>query len=294
MKKQILFVLASLMMIGSTVPAYAATIVAGSGKAQEQSSQEQSTSTKSQQEINEAVKQKFNGDPSINWIIDPTKSSAELRAQYGTDEWARAEGVEQARRWAEENKGDIANIADEKARYEAVANKVAEYFTPDMQGLPVNMAYQINAKKADVYGYTFVGKALCDAVGIQAQISSGIAINGYNQSYKVLKVTLNGNTYYSDLCDYDLNHRSMYAESLPYEYTEDKAVDNLVDAMVGNSISMSDDFIKSFNAPEGTSVLRKGGVDYYISEADAKTFNETTDDSVIYSIFDKYGIPYTK
>ncbi|WP_432630841.1 hypothetical protein [Brotaphodocola sp.] len=293
MRKQILVALASLMMISSAVPTYAAVIEAGSGKSTEQTTTT-STSTKSQQEINEAVKQKFNGDPNINWIIDPTKSSAELRAQYGTDEWARAEGVEQARRWAEENKGDIASIADEKACYEAVANKVAEYFAPDMQGLPVNMAYQINAKKADVYGYTFVGKALCDAVGIQAQISSGIAINGYNQSYKVLKVTLNGNTYYSDLCDYDLNHRSMYAESLPYEYTEDNAVDNLVDAMVGNSISMSDDRIKSFNAPEGTSVLRKGGVDYYISEADAKTFNETTDDSVIYSIFDKYGIPYTK
>ena len=54
------------MMIGSTVPAYAATIVAGSGKAQT-TQEEESTA----QESSEGKSYKADVNPDINWILNP-------------------------------------------------------------------------------------------------------------------------------------------------------------------------------------------------------------------------------
>lgn len=127
MRKQILFTLAMITTLAMSVPTYAAVIEAGKAQSQEESTAQETTESTA----TERKYQSVNADPSINWIINPDEFNtvqgyAMGREKYGTDQWWACEAVEQARKWAEDNKGDLASITDEKARYEAICQKVCD------------------------------------------------------------------------------------------------------------------------------------------------------------------------
>ena len=228
MKKQILAITSLIMSMTMVVPTYAAVIEAGSGKAQEQTTQEEKTTG----HHFAAGKTSFttNVDPSINWILDPdyyytTQGSNDLRAEYGIDEWWKAEAVEQARKWAEDNKGDIAGIADEKARYEAIVTKVCDFLTYNEDYKLPHIAYTIREGKGVCSDYTTLTKALCDICNIQTQVVGGYMIY---DTHDMLKVTLNGQTYYSDPTNYDSGLVGMLMDSAPSYFEETAVKDGLL------------------------------------------------------------------
>ena len=226
MKKQILAVMATLMMLSSTIPSYAAVIEAGAGKAQEQSTAQETTESTT----TERKYQSVNADPSINWIINPDEFNtvqgyAMGREKYGTDQWWACEAVEQARKWAEDNKGDVESIADEKARYEAICQKVCDFLTYDEDYKLPHIAYTIRDGKGVCADYTTLTKALCDICNIQTQV-----VDGYmnNDMHDMLKVTLNGQTYYSDPTNYDSGLVGMLMDSAPSYFEETAVKDGLL------------------------------------------------------------------
>lgn len=278
MRKQILMAMATLMMISSTVPSYAAVIEAGKAQSQE---------TKSE-ETTEKKSYSANVDPDINWILNPDDYKT---YEHGNISWCEAEGVEQAKKWAEDNKADVEGIQDEKERYKAIVTKVCDFLTYDLKYVQPHIAYTIRDGKGVCGDYTSLTKALCDATNIQAQVSDGIA---YGDLHNMLKVTISGHEYYSDPTGVDSGACDVLMEGTPSYYTETTLHDNLRSATIttGASVSQSSMAIQSINAPEGTSVLSKGGKYYYVSLADAELFLETHDDAVIDSILLKYGIPF--
>lgn len=227
MRKQILVVLAMVTTLVSVTPSYAAVIEAGKGKKvqqEETKSEEASTA----QETTESTTQEQSSD-GINWIVPKDTSVADLNKTYGTTQWWKAESAEQAKKWAEDHKGSIAEIADEKARYEAVAKEVCDFLTYDDMYFDPHIAYTIRDGRGVCADYTTLGKALCDGVGITADISVGY-VSGAILRHDMLKVTLNEQTYYSDLSNYDVGSASMLSTS-PYSYyTEDQVEHNLIDA----------------------------------------------------------------
>ena len=310
MKKQILAVMAILMMFSSTIPSYAAVIEAGAGKsattsqeestAQEQKSEEATErttqeETKSQQEINEAAQRKYNADPSINWIVDADKTPTDLKAQYGTDTWWEAEGLEQARKWANDNKGDIENIADEKERYTAIVNKVCDFLSYDTNYVRPHIVYTLRDGKGVCADYTSLTKALCDATNIKAQVSNGIA---YGDSHDMLKVALDGYEYYSDPTGVDSGACDVLMSDVPNYYTEQTIHSDLLRATVvtGHSVSQDSDAVKRINAPEGTECFSTADGDFYVTKADADAFGKSIasgDYTVAREICAKYGIPFS-
>ena len=281
--------MATLMMFNSVMPVYAATITAGSGQGQSAESESTSSSAKT-----------VDTDHDITWLVPKGKPFVEYENEYGigATDWGKAEAIAQAKKWAEDNKGDIPSIADEKARYEAIVSKVCDFLTYDMNYQGIHIAYSLRDGKGVCAVYTTLTKNLCDLCGLQSVVISG-RINGLD--HDMLKVTLNGKTYYSDPTNVDYSNQPVLNESIPsYFQFEFEADPNdtgarYTDGDVGNK---SDKVLVMEAANRGEALLLiRQGVVYYGSEEDAlildKAF-ETNDLDTIYSISEKYGIPCTK
>lgn len=282
MKKQILVVMASFMMMSSAFPTYAATVVAGGATTSQDASTTQNESS-----------------DGINWIIPRDGYS---RGAHDGYDWWQAEAAAQAQKWAEDNKGDIPSIADEKARYEAVANKVCDFLTYDttLDYGHVHIAYSIRDGKGVCSDYTILGKALCDAVGINARISVG-ANTSAGLDHNMLKPVINGKEYYSDLSAHDTNGTSILAEVTPGWYNETYVGDSLMNIIPHSGDAWESDSIDVAQvdaSKRGEVVLcSSAGNIYYGSREDAEALNraiENDDDATVFAIFDKYGIPYVK
>lgn len=280
MRKQILVVMASFMMMSSAFPTYAATVVAGGASA-------------SAQEASATQNESSDG---INWIIP--------REGYKTWEhdghvWWKAEAVAQAQKWAEDNKGDIPSIADERARYEAVASKVCDFLTYDdtLNYGHVHIAYSIRDGKGVCSDYVTLAKALCDIVGIDAKVSSGANMSA-GLGHDMLKVTLNGKEYYSDLSAHDAYGTAVLSESAPNWYKEDSVSSELLAAAIDTGNVWESDSIDvarlSATIRGEVAVSTSNGI-MYISRADSDRIDaalESGDMATILAIYDSYGIPH--
>ena len=294
MRKQILVVMASFMMMSSAFPTYAATVVAGGAT----TSQEASTTQNESSDGSATRKYKSNNaDPSINWILNSDECKPwELYAKYGTDLWFKAEAVEQAKKWADDNKGDIPSIADERARYEAIVNKVCDFLEPDELYIQPHIAFTIRDGKGVCADYTTLAKALCDTCGINAQVSVG---NMNGEGHVMLKVTLNGHVYYSDPVNYDTKYAPMLMEGVPSYYQEAGLHDDLMSAAsgTGDSVAANDFDIqqlteaKRTDIPEGYSVFyASGNREFFVLTTD---LDKLADGEISYEDFyAKYGITF--
>lgn len=231
MRKQTLIALTVLATLTLSVPAHAATVEAGSG------STSSSTAKKTY---------KANVDPDINWILNPDTYKD---SEHDGHSWWQMEGVEQARKWANDNKGDIESIADEKERYTAIVNKVCDFLTYDLNYVQPHIAYTIRDGKGVCSDYTSLTKALCDANDIYAQVSEGVA---YGDTHDMLKVTISGHEYYSDPTGVDSGACDILMDSTPSYYTEQTIHDDLLSATAGTgySVSQNSDDVKGINAPK--------------------------------------------
>ena len=286
MKKQILVVMASFMMMSSAFPTYAATVVAGgaSASAQDASASAQDASTTQD-----------SSSDGINWIIPRDTPAWQLNQQYGETDWANAEAIAQVRRWAEENKGDIPSIADEKARYEAIVTKVCDFLTYDTAYMDPHVAYTLRDGKGVCSDYTALTKALCDICGIQAKVSVGTM---YGLNHDMLKVTINGREYYSDPIGYDSGAYAMLMDCAPAEY-EDRGIAECDAAILtGDGVDGNLSVLNIEAMKRGEVVLcRKNGIVYYSSQEDAAAIEAAYDNNdyeTAHKILDKYGVPYQK
>ena len=286
MRKQILVVMASFMMMSSAFPTYAATVVAGGAT----TSQEASTTQ-------EATTSQSESSDGINWIIPRDTPTGQLNAQYGVTAWWKAETIAQAQKWAEDNKGDISSIADERARYEAVAGKVCDFLTYDgtHDYGRVHIAYVIRDGKGVCSAYTTLGKALCDAVGINAKVSTGANMS-VGLGHNMLKVTLNGHEYYSDLSSHGANGASVLSESAPSWYKEDYVGSDLRDAAIcnGDAWESSSRDVAQLKATDGAVAISDGkGGCVYLSKEDYEKiqvyFADNNMDAIL-AIYAKYGL----
>ena len=81
------------------------------------------------------------------WILPKDITKEELRTKYNVSYWWEAEAYEQAKAWAEAHKGDIPSIADERARYEAVAKTVVDFIDYDDNYQTPHIAYSVRDGK---------------------------------------------------------------------------------------------------------------------------------------------------
>ena len=284
MRKQILVVMASFMMMSSAFPTYAATVVAGGAT----TSQEASASAQ------EASTTQDSSSDGINWIIP---RDGYKRAEHGGYDWWEAEAAAQAQKWAEDNKGDIPSIADEKTRYEAVVNKVCDFLTYDttLDYGHVHVAYSIRDGKGVCSDYTILGKALCDAVGINARISVG-ANTSVGLDHNMLKPVINGKEYYSDLSAHDTNGTSIFAEVAPSWYNETYVGDSLMNIIPHSGDAWKSDSldVAQLKATDGAVAVSdgKGGFVYLTKEDNAKIDAAFADNDMetILAIYAKYGL----
>lgn len=305
MRKQILAITLAIMTM-STVPTYAATITAGAG----QTANAEQTSTSTEQSTEQAQSAEsasasssaktVDTDYDITWLVPKGKPFVEYENEYGigATDWGKAEAIAQAKKWAEDNKGDIPSIADEKGRYEAIVAKVCDFLTYDTNYQSVHIAYSIRDGKGVCAVYTTLTKNLCDLCGLQSVVVSG-RINGLD--HDMLKVTLNGKTYYSDPTNVDYSNQPVLNESIPsYFQFEFEADPNdtgarYTDGDVGNK---SDKVLNMEAAKSGEAIIAQSkGNTYYGSIEDAVALDkaiEANDDATICAIFDKYGVPYLK
>lgn len=281
MRKQILALVLAISSILS-VPTYAATVTAGA---------EQASTTEQKSEAS---------SEGINWIIDPSTPGYKLVQPYGTSDWWQAEAVEQAKKWAEDHKGNIASIAGERARYEAVAKEVCDFLTYDETHNYANahIAYTIRDGKGVCSDYTTLGKALCDITGVTAKVSAGAA---GGLGHDMLKVTLDGVEYYSDLSSHDLYGTALLSVSKPSSYIEDAVWDRLYDAAVHTGDCWKEDSLEvaQVNASKtGKVVLCSNTHGIYYSTPEDKAIADKAlaedDDATLFAIWDKYGVPYIK
>lgn len=264
MRKQILVVMASFMMMSSAFPTYAAT------------------ASTTQNESSDG----------INWIIP--------REGYKTWEhdgqvWEISEADAQVKRWAEDNKGAIPTIVDEKARYEAIVTKVCDFLTYDDTYEKPHVAYTLRDGKGVCADYTALTKALCDICGIQAKVSVGTM---YGLNHDMLRVTINGHEYYSDPTGYDSGAYSMLMDSAPAEYEDRGTIEGNGSDLTGVDTEGTD-YVNEIEANKrGESIIgRANGVTYYGSIEDAIAVGKAIDegdDATLFAIWDKYGVPYVK
>lgn len=234
-------------------------------------------------------------EPTPAWLVPQDTPVAEMRSKYGVDEWWKAEAIADAKAWAEANKGDIPSIADERARYEAIATKVCDFLTYDARYRMPALYYTLKDGRGVCSDYTTLAKALCDICGINARVSTGVS-NG--DGHDMLIVTLNGRSYYSDLSSHDVGSEPVLVESTPSYYREENVLDDLKSAaiMTGNATNPDSLEIKSINAAKtGMSPIGTMNGTYYVTQEDADAIDryaEAGDIQGMYSVLDKYNIPH--
>lgn len=154
------------------------------------------------------------------WILPKDISKEELHSRYGQNVsyWWEAEAYEQAKAWAEAHKGDIPSIADERARYEAVAKTVVDFLDYDDDYQKPHIAYSVRDGKGVCSDYHTLGMALCQACNIPVKIANvGQIATGLK--HDMLVVTINGTDYYSDLTGVETGVYPLLMTSIPKEYT---------------------------------------------------------------------------
>ena len=154
------------------------------------------------------------------WILPKDISKEELHSRYGQNVsyWWEAEAYEQAKAWAEAHKGNIPSIADERARYEAVAKTVVDFLDYDDIYQKPHIAYSVRDGKGVCSDYHTLGMALCQACNIPVKIANvGQIATGLN--HDMLVVTINGTDYYSDLTGVETGVYPLLMTSIPKEYT---------------------------------------------------------------------------
>lgn len=154
------------------------------------------------------------------WILPKDISREELRSRYGQNVsyWWEAEAYEQAKAWAEAHKGNIPSIADEKARYEAVAKTVVDFLDYNHDYQKPHIAYSVRDGKGVCSDYHTLGMALCQACNIPVKVASvGQIATGLN--HDLLVVTINGTDYYSDLTGVETGVYPVLMTYIPKEYT---------------------------------------------------------------------------
>lgn len=235
------------------------------------------------------------------WILPKDITKEELRTKYNVSYWWEAEAYEQAKAWAEAHKGDIPSIADEKARYEAVAKTVVDFLDYDDNYQKPHIAYSVRDGKGVCSDYHALGMALCQACNIPVK---AVHVNQKSTAlnHDMLLVTLNGSDYYSDLTGVETGAYPLLMNSIPKEYTylgymssslseECEEAGNVTD---GDSLDA-----KQIEAgKEGKVVIASGkSGTYYGSQEDLEKLNaaiEADDMTTVRAIFDKYGVPYAK
>ena len=237
------------------------------------------------------------------WILPKDISKEELHSKYGQNVsyWWEAEAYEQAKAWAEAHKGNIPSIADERARYEAVAKTVVDFLDYDDNYQTPHIAYSVRDGKGVCSDYHALGMALCQACNIRVKMAY-VAQNTTGLNHDMLVVTINGTDYYSDLTGVETGVYPVLMTSIPREYTilgdlsSDllRAADNAGDVTGEDSLS-----VKQVNAGlEGKVVIASGkSGTYYGSQDDLEKLNaaiEADDLNTVRAIFDKYGVPYAK
>lgn len=237
------------------------------------------------------------------WILPKDISKEELHSKYGqrVSYWWEAEAYEQAKAWAEAHKGNIPSIADEKARYEAVAKTVVDFLDYDNNYQKPHIAYSVRDGKGVCSDYHTLGMALCQACNIPVKVASvGQIATGLN--HDMLVVTINGTDYYSDLTGVETGVYPLLMTSIPKEYTlngdlsgnlfiEASSAGNVTD---GNSL----DAEQIEAGKEGMVVIASGkSGTYYGSKEDSEAIDrawDAGDIDTVRAIFDKYGVPYAK
>lgn len=127
-----------------------------------------------------------------NWILPKDISKEELHSRYGQNVsyWWEAKAYEQAKAWAEAHKGNIPSIADEKARYEAVAKTVVDFLDYDDIYQEPHIAYSVRDGKGVCSDYHTLGMALCQACNIPVKIA-GVGQIATGLNHDMLVVTIN-------------------------------------------------------------------------------------------------------
>lgn len=153
------------------------------------------------------------------WILPKDISKEELHSRYGQNVsyWWEAEAYEQAKAWAEAHKGNIPSIADEKARYEAVAKTVVDFLDYDVYYQEPHIAYSVRDGKGVCTDYHTLGMALCQACNIPVKIA-GVGQIATGLNHDMLVVTINGTDYYSDLTGVETGVYPLLMTSIPKEY----------------------------------------------------------------------------
>lgn len=241
-------------------------------------------------------------DPEPAWILPRNTPVEELYAKYGVTGWYQAEAYEQAKAWAEAHKGDIPSIADERARYEAVAKTVVDFLEYDDNYQKPHIAFSIRDGKGVCGDYHTLGLALCQACNVKAEvIELGHKATGLN--HDMLRVTINGQVYYSDLTAVDAGTEPVLMSSVPSEYDYDgNSTDKLISVAGsdGGSETKADSLaIHEITAAKQGKVVIASGKDgvYYGSQEDSEAIDrawEAGDIDTVRAIFDKYGVPYAK
>ena len=152
------------------------------------------------------------------WILPKDITKEELRTKYNVSYWWEAEAYEQAKAWAEAHKGDIPSIADERARYEAVAKTVVDFLDYDDIYQTPHIAYSVRDGKGVCSDYHALGMALCQACNIPVKMAY-VGQNATGLNHDMLVVTINGTDYYSDLTGVETGVYPVLMSSIPKEYT---------------------------------------------------------------------------
>lgn len=237
------------------------------------------------------------------WILPKDISKEELHSKYGQNVsyWWEAEAYEQAKAWAEAHKGNIPSIADEKARYEAVAKTVVDFLDYDVNYQTPHIAYSVRDGKGVCSDYHTLGMALCQACNIPVKVASvGQIATGLN--HDMLVVTINGVDYYSDLTGVETGVYPLLMTSIPKEYTlnGDLSSNLFIEASSAGGVTEENTLeVNQVNAGlENKAVIATGsGKVYYGSQEDLEKLNaaiSANDMGTVRTIFDKYGVPYAK
>ena len=235
------------------------------------------------------------------WILPKDITKEELRTKYNVSYWWEAEAYEQAKAWAEAHKGDIPSIADERARYEAVAKTVVDFIDYDDNYQTPHIAYSVRDGKGVCSDYHALGMALCQACNIPVKMAY-VGQNATGLNHDMLVVTINGTDYYSDLTGVETGVYPVLMSSIPKEYTlQGDLSGSLLTAAegAGNCTEAETLEVKQVNAGLVNKVVIASSTSgtYYGSQEDLDRLNAAIaadDMNTVKSIFDKYGVPYAK
>lgn len=235
------------------------------------------------------------------WILPKDITKEELRTKYNVSYWWEAEAYEQAKAWAEAHKGDIPSIADERARYEAVAKTVVDFIDYDDNYQTPHIAYSVRDGKGVCSDYHALGMALCQACNIPVKMAY-VGQNATGLNHDMLVVTINGTDYYSDLTGVETGVYPVLISSIPKEYTlQGDLSGSLLTAAegAGDGTEAETLEVKQVNAGLANKVVIASSTSgtYYGSQEDLDRLNAAIaadDMNTVKSIFDKYGVPYAK